>query len=176
MWPISPREQQLSSPSLAYGSRRAKGGLSVKGEDAAGDRATEILLVEDNPDDIELTVEAFKEARIRNTINVVGDGVEALQFLSKEGKFRSAPSPDIILLDMHLPRLDGREFLEEIKNSNVLKNIPICILIASRSEQQALDMKGLGVACSLVKPLNPDDFARAIESLEESRKRSGGED
>lgn len=133
------------------------------------DRPTEILLVEDNPDDVALTVEALKKARIRNTINVVGDGVEALEFLDRQGRYRSAPFPDIILLDLHLPKLSGQELLMEIKKNSVLRGIPVCVMTASRSEQETIDTESLGVACSLVKPVDPEDFSRIVGSLEGSR-------
>jgi CheY-like chemotaxis protein len=101
-------------------------------------RAVEILLVEDSPSDTELTVEALKEAKVRNHLSIVEDGVQAMEFLRRQGNFKDAPRPDLIMLDLNLPRKDGREVLAELKSDNDLKAIPVVILTTSRAEQDVL--------------------------------------
>jgi CheY-like chemotaxis protein len=101
-------------------------------------RPIEILLVEDNPGDVRLTREALKDAKVLNTINVARDGVEAMEFLSREGQYSSAPTPDLILLDLNLPRKTGFEVLEDLKSSADLRRIPVVILTSSSAEQDVL--------------------------------------
>jgi CheY-like chemotaxis protein len=98
----------------------------------------EILLVEDNPGDVRLTMEALKEAKVVNRLNVVADGVEALEYLKRQGRFAQAPRPDLVLLDLNLPRKDGREVLAEIKNDPALRSIPVVVLTTSRADEDVL--------------------------------------
>src|SRR5512135_1328983 len=112
----------------------------------------DVLLVEDNPADVRLTVEALKEEKVYNNLSVVSDGVEAMAFLRREGKYAKAARPDLILLDLNLPRKDGREVLEEIKNDDSLKVIPVVILTVSRSEEDILKSYNLHANCYISKP------------------------
>lgn len=130
------------------------------------DSTVQILLVEDNPGDIRLTQEALKEGSINNQLNVVKDGVEALEFLHKKGKYNSAPTPDIILLDLNLPRKDGREVLHEIKNDEVLRMIPVIILTTSDAEQDIVKSYKLHANCFITKPVDLDQFIYIIRQIE----------
>jgi two-component system, chemotaxis family, response regulator Rcp1 len=125
----------------------------------------EILLVEDSPSDVLMTKEALDEARLINTIHVAEDGVEAMQFLRKEGKFSSAPRPDLILLDLNLPRMNGREVLAEIKADELLKNIPVVVLTTSRAEEDVLRAYNLHANCYVIKPVEFDNFVKAVQSI-----------
>ncbi|WP_455389285.1 response regulator [Petrachloros mirabilis] len=129
-------------------------------------KAIEILLVEDNPDDIELTLEAFKDARVRNKMHVVEDGTEALAFLRKEGKHADAPHIDVILLDLNLPGKHGREVLAEIKADKKLKRIPVVVLTISQAEEDILKSYDLGANSYVVKPVDLDQFMNAVRSIE----------
>ncbi|MFN0276629.1 MAG: response regulator [Chitinophagales bacterium] len=130
------------------------------------DSTVQILLVEDNPGDIRLTIEALKEATIKNQLNVVKDGVEALEYLRKKGKYESSPTPHLILLDLNLPRKDGREVLAEIKTDEQLKMIPVVILTTSEAEQDILKSYKLHANCFITKPADLDDFIHAIRQIE----------
>ncbi len=112
-----------------------------------------ILLVEDNPADIRLTKEVLKEGKIRNVLNIVMDGEEALLYLKKEGHFKNAISPDIVLLDLNLPKKDGREVLAEIKSDDNLKCIPVIILTTSSAEQDILNTYAHHANCYIMKPV-----------------------
>jgi chemotaxis family two-component system response regulator Rcp1 len=127
----------------------------------------EILLVEDNPGDVRLTLEAFKEGKVQNHIEVVNDGVEAMAFLRREAPYFDVQTPDLILLDLNLPRKDGREVLREIKEDDILKSIPVIILTTSKTEQDILMTYHLHANCYLIKPIQLDDFLKLIRSLEE---------
>ena len=127
----------------------------------------EILLVEDNPGDVLLTREAFNEGRLAHHLSAVGDGEEAIQFLRREGKFVDAPRPDVILLDLNLPKKDGRELLAEIKEDPLLRYIPIIVLTTSDAEQDVWRAYKLHANCYLTKPIEVDDFIRKIRSLED---------
>jgi two-component system, chemotaxis family, response regulator Rcp1 len=118
----------------------------------------EILLVEDNPGDVRLTKEAMKEGKIVNRIHVACDGVEALDFLYRRGEFAEAPKPDLILLDLNLPRKDGREVLAEIKQDPRLKSIPVVILTTSEAEQDIVKTYELHANCYLTKPVDLEQF------------------
>ena len=135
--------------------------------DSKGDGTVEILLVEDNPGDVRLTREAWKEARFKNRLHVAEDGVEALAFLRKEGKHAGAVRPHLILLDLNLPRKDGREVLADIKNDPALKHIPVVILTTSKAEQDILKTYDLHANCYITKPLDMDQFLRVVRSIEE---------
>ncbi|WP_319550548.1 response regulator [Desulfogranum marinum] len=127
----------------------------------------EILLVEDNPGDVRLTIEGLKEGKVRNTLSVVEDGVEALAFLRKEGKYVDAVRPDLILLDLNLPKKDGREVLTEIKSDENLRNIPVVVLTTSKAEQDILKAYSLHANCYITKPVDLDQFISVVESIED---------
>ena len=130
-------------------------------------RPVEILMIEDNPGDVRLTIEALKEGKVRNNLHVVGDGVEALAFLRREGKYGDSPRPDLILLDLNLPKKDGREVLSEIKEDKDLRSIPVVILTTSRSEQDVLLSYGLHANCYITKPVDLDQFINVVKSIED---------
>ncbi|HZN60841.1 MAG TPA: response regulator [Planctomycetota bacterium] len=135
--------------------------------DPKGDGTVEILLVEDNPGDVRLSQEAWKEARIRNRLHVAEDGVEALAFLRREGRHADAVRPHLILLDLNLPRKDGREVLADIKKDPKLKHIPVVVLTTSKAEQDVLMTYELHANCYISKPLDMDQFVRVVRSIEE---------
>jgi CheY-like chemotaxis protein len=128
-------------------------------------KPVEILLAEDNDGDVGLVEEVLEEAKIRNVIHVVSDGEEAILFLNGEGKFSGSPRPDIILLDLNLPKKDGREVLKEIKENNNLKNIPIVILTTSGAEKDVLRAYELHANAYVTKPLDFDQFINVVESI-----------
>ena len=130
-------------------------------------RVVEILLVEDNEGDVRLTREALKEGRIRNRLSVVQDGEQALAFLRREGAHADAPRPDLILLDLNLPRLDGREVLAAIKNDPALKSIPVVVLTSSRTEQDLLRAYDLHANCFITKPVEFEQFIEVVRSIED---------
>ncbi|HXD24233.1 MAG TPA: response regulator [Gemmatimonadaceae bacterium] len=127
----------------------------------------EILLVEDNLPDVRLTLEAFKDARVRNNLHVAHDGVQAMAYLRNEGEFTAATRPDLILLDLNLPRMDGREVLSEIKNDPALEHIPVVILTTSQAEQDILRSYHLRANAFITKPVDLTDFLRVIRTIEE---------
>lgn len=126
----------------------------------------EILLIEDNPADIRLTKEAFREARIQNNIHVVQDGDGAIAFVHQDEPYQDAPRPDLILLDLNLPKKDGREVLEEIKADPQIHQIPIVILTTSNDEEDVLRSYNLHANAYLVKPIDVMRFIKMIQSLE----------
>ncbi len=130
-------------------------------------RPVEILLVEDNPGDIRLTREAFKEAKMRNNLHAVGDGVEAMEFLRREGEYASAPRPDLILLDLNLPRKDGREVLAEVKEDPELRRIPVVILTTSKAEEDIARTYDLHANCYITKPVGFEQFMDIVKHIEE---------
>jgi two-component system, chemotaxis family, response regulator Rcp1 len=132
----------------------------------AQSRPVEILLVEDNPGDVRLTREALKEGKVRNNLYVAPDGVEALRFLKREGEHADAVRPDLILLDLNLPRKDGREVLEEIKQDAVLRSIPVVILTSSQAEQDICRAYALHANCYVTKPVDLDQFITVVKSIE----------
>jgi CheY-like chemotaxis protein len=127
----------------------------------------EILLVEDNPADVRLTTEALKEEKIYNNLHVVTDGVEAIAFLRREGKYAKAVRPDLILLDLNLPKKDGREVLKEIKGDDNLKAIPVVVLTVSQSEEDILKSYNLHANCYITKPVDLNQFIKVIRSVQE---------
>lgn len=129
-------------------------------------RAVEILLVEDNPGDILLTVEALKEGKVYNNLSVAKDGVEAMAFLCREGRHSNAPRPDLILLDLNLPKKGGREVLAELKQNSNLKRIPVIVLTTSQAEQDILKSYDLHANCYITKPVELDDFITIVRSIE----------
>jgi chemotaxis family two-component system response regulator Rcp1 len=130
-------------------------------------RPVEILLVEDNPGDVRLTVEALREGKVRNHLNVTTDGVEAIAYLRREGKFADAPRPDLILLDLNLPRKDGRQVLAEIKADDSLKTIPVVILTTSKADEDILRSYDLHANCYVTKPVDLDQFITVVKSIED---------
>jgi chemotaxis family two-component system response regulator Rcp1 len=130
-------------------------------------RAIEILLVDDNPGDVRLTQEAFREGKICNHMSVAEDGVQALAFLRCEGEYANAPRPDLVLLDLNLPKKDGREVLAEIKADENLKRIPVVILTTSEAEQDILSSYELHANCYITKPVNLDQFFRVVQYVED---------
>jgi two-component system, chemotaxis family, response regulator Rcp1 len=129
-------------------------------------RPIEILLVEDNPGDVRLTVEGLKEGKVRNNLHVAKDGVEAMAFLHRQGEHARAVRPDLILLDLNLPRMDGREVLAEIKADSKLKTIPVVILTTSRAEQDVLRSYELQANCYITKPVDLEQFMTVVQSIE----------
>jgi two-component system, chemotaxis family, response regulator Rcp1 len=132
-----------------------------------GARPVEILLVEDNPADVRLTRESFREGKVRNNLHVVSDGVEAMAWLRREGRHADAVRPDIILLDLNLPKKDGRAVLAEIKGDSDLARIPVIVLTISQSEQDIHKAYDLHANCYISKPINLDEFIRVIRSVED---------
>jgi len=126
----------------------------------------EILLVEDNPGDVRLTKEALKEGKVYSNLHWAKDGVEALEFLRRQGKFAGVPRPDIILLDLNLPKKDGREVLSEIKNDENLKRIPVVILTTSKAEEDVLRSYQLHANCYVTKPVDLDKFINVVQSID----------
>ena len=129
-------------------------------------RPVEILLVEDNPGDVRLTREALKDAKVLNNLSVVPDGEEAMEFLRQRGKYRAAPRPDIVLLDLNLPRKDGREVLEEIKRDEGLMTIPVVVLTTSKAEEDIIRSYRLHANCDIPKPVDFDRFMEVVRQLE----------
>lgn len=126
----------------------------------------EVLLVEDNPGDAQLTRIALEDSKISVHLNVVEDGVEAMAFLRKQDKYANVPHPDIVLLDLNLPRKDGREVLAEIKTDVHLKRIPVVVLTTSQSEEDILKAYNLAANCYITKPVDFDQFVRIVQSIE----------
>ena len=127
----------------------------------------EILLVEDNPGDIVLTQEALREGKIRNRLSIAKDGMEAMAFLRREGEFASAPRPDLILLDLNMPRKNGAEVLMEVKADPNLKTIPVVILTTSDAEQDVLKAYQLNANCYITKPVEFDRFVKVVQTIDE---------
>ncbi len=127
----------------------------------------EILLVEDNPGDVRLTQEALKEGKVWNRLNVAPDGVVALKFLRREGTFADAPKPDLILLDLNLPKKDGREVLADIKQDTRLRNIPVVVLTTSKAEEDILRSYKLHANCYITKPVDLEQFMGVIRAVED---------
>ena len=134
--------------------------------DATKATPVEILLVEDNPGDVRLTKEALKEGKVYSNLHWAKDGVEALEFLRHQGKFADVPRPDIILLDLNLPKKDGREVLSEIKNDDDLKRIPVVILTTSKAEEDVLRSYQLHANCYVTKPVDLDKFIVVVQSID----------
>lgn len=128
-------------------------------------RPADFLLVEDNPGDVRLTQEALKSHKVQNNLHVVSDGEEAMAFLHRQGKYAGAPRPDIILLDLNLPKKDGREVLAEIKSDPSLKTIPVVIITSSEAEQDVIKSYNLNANCYVTKPVNLDQFVKVVQSI-----------
>ncbi|HTD11804.1 MAG TPA: response regulator [Steroidobacteraceae bacterium] len=126
----------------------------------------EVLLIEDSPGDVRLTKEALKDAKVHIRLSVVADGVEAMAFLERRGEFANAPRPDLILLDLNLPKKDGREVLKDIKDSATLGSIPVVILTTSASEVDILKTYRLHANCYITKPVDLDGFLKVVNSID----------
>ncbi len=129
-------------------------------------RPVEILLVDDNPGDIRLTQEALKDSKVLNNLHVVEDGLEALKYLRKKGEFKNEVAPDLILLDLNLPKRNGREVLSEIKEDELLKHIPVVILTISRAEEDIFKSYELHANCYITKPVDMNQFIKIVRSIE----------
>ena len=127
----------------------------------------EILLVEDNEGDVRLTKEALREAKVRNHLSVAYDGLDALSFLRREGEYADAPRPDIILLDLNLPRMDGRELLANIKADADLALIPVVVLTTSKAEEDIIRSYQLHANCYITKPVDLEQFMKVVRSVED---------
>lgn len=126
-----------------------------------------ILLVEDDPADVELTKETLEDSKVEVSLSIVNDGVEALAFLRKQSPYEDAVTPDLILLDLNMPRKDGRETLEEIREDEKLKTIPVVILTTSSSEEDVLKSYGCGANCYITKPVGLEEFSKVVKSIED---------
>lgn len=127
----------------------------------------EILLVEDNPGDVRLTQEILKDGKVNNHLSVVDDGEKAISFLKKQPPYTHAPHPDLVLLDLNLPRKDGREVLEIIKANEQWRRIPVVILTTSRAEEDIIKAYDLHANCYIAKPIDLDQFIKVVKSIEE---------
>lgn len=130
-------------------------------------KPVDILLVEDNPGDARLAIEALKESKINNTLFLVEDGVEAMDYLYRRGKYSKATRPDLIILDLNLPRKDGRQVLQEIKSDENLKRIPVVILTISKSEEDILKTYDLHANCFITKPLDINQFMKVVQAIQD---------
>ena len=130
-------------------------------------RPIEILMVEDNPGDVRLTREALNDAKVINNLHVADDGIEALNFLKRQGKYKDAIRPDLILLDLNLPKKDGREVLGEIKADPGLRQIPVVILTTSKAEEDILKTYDLHANCYITKPVDLEKFIEVISAIED---------
>ncbi len=126
----------------------------------------EILLVEDSPGDVRLTREALRDAKVQNHLHVALDGIEAMKFLGRDGVHENAPRPDLILLDLNLPRMSGREVLEQIKQDVELKSIPVVILTTSAAEEDIVRSYQLHANCYITKPVDLDQFIKVVKSID----------
>ncbi len=130
-------------------------------------KPVEILLVEDNPGDADLAREALETGKVQNILHVVGDGVQAMDFLRQTGSYVRAPRPDLVILDLNLPRKDGREVLAEIKADDELKRIPVVILTTSSAEEDILRTYNLHANCFITKPIDLNQFMKVVQSIED---------
>ena len=127
----------------------------------------EILLVEDSAGDVRLVQENLKESKVRNSLNVVGDGIEAMAYLRKKGKYKDAPKPDLVLLDLNLPKKDGRQVLSEIKSDEDLKCIPVVVLTISKAEEDIMKSYSLHANAYISKPVDLNQFLKVVKAIEE---------
>ncbi|MBW8482025.1 response regulator [Actinomadura parmotrematis] len=132
-----------------------------------GGRSIEVLLVEDDPGDVLLTTEAFEHNKVKNSLHVVNDGEQALAFLRREGRYAGAPRPDLILLDLNLPRKDGREVLEEVKADAGLRSIPVVVLTTSEADEDILRSYHLHANAYVTKPVDFDQFIRVVRQIDD---------
>jgi CheY-like chemotaxis protein len=129
--------------------------------------AIDVLLVEDDPGDVLMTREAFEDYKIRNTLHVATNGVEAMQFLKKQGEFRDAPTPDLILLDLNLPKMDGREVLAAVKEDPELRSIPIVVLTTSEAEEDVIRSYSLHANAYVTKPVDFERFVSVVQQIDD---------
>lgn len=134
---------------------------------SSGWRPVNILLVEDNPGDVRLTIEALREGKVRNTLSVAEDGVKAIAYLRRQGDYADAVRPDLILLDLNLPKMDGREVLAEIKTDPDLQRIPVVVLTTSDDELDIMSSYDLHANCYITKPVDICQFAKVVHSIED---------
>lgn len=127
----------------------------------------DILVVEDNPGDARLITEVLNDNKVYSSLYIVNDGVEAMRFLKNEGKYKTVPKPDLIILDLNLPKKDGREVLAEIKSDEGLKHIPIVIMTISQAEEDILKSYNLHANCYITKPIDLDQFIKVVKSIED---------
>ncbi len=127
----------------------------------------EILLVEDSPGDVRLTKEALREGKVHNNLNVVVDGEQAMAYLRRQGQYQNAVRPDLILLDLNLPRKDGREVLAEVKADAELRSIPVVILTTSKAEEDILRSYQLAANCYVTKPVDLEQFIKVVKAIED---------
>jgi CheY-like chemotaxis protein len=130
-------------------------------------KAIEVLLVEDDPGDVLMTREAFEDNKVANRLSVVQDGVSALEFLRKEGQYADAPTPDLVLLDLNLPRMDGREVLEALKSDATLRSIPVVVLTTSEAEDDVVRSYALHANAYVTKPVDFDRFIEVVRQIDE---------
>lgn len=128
--------------------------------------AVDVLLVEDNPGDVRLTREALKEGKINVNLRVANDGLEAMKMLRQEGEYANLPLPDIVLLDLNMPKMDGREVLRLIKSDDTLKRLPVVVLTTSAAEKDILQAYGLHANCYITKPVELEEFMEIVKSIE----------
>jgi two-component system, chemotaxis family, response regulator Rcp1 len=133
----------------------------------ASGRPVEVLLVEDNPGDVRLTQEALKEGRVMVNLTVAADGVEAMEILNRKGPYKEKPRPDLILLDLNLPKKNGREVLLEIKADAELRRIPVIVMTTSKAEQDIHRAYNLNANCYITKPVDLDEFLHVVRSIED---------
>ena len=134
--------------------------------DITSERLVEILLIEDNPGDVRLTQEAFKQSKVSNRLHIATDGIEALAFLRHEGPYKNVPVPDLILLDLNLPKKEGREVLEEIKQDKALRHIPVIVLTISEADKDILETYNLHANCFITKPVDFNEFVKVVQFIE----------
>ena len=141
--------------------------MNERGDEEATGRPVEILLVEDNPGDARLAIEALKDAKVRNNLAIVTDGEQALDYLHRRGKYENATRPDLVLLDLNLPRKSGREVLCEVKEHQSLRRIPVVILTTSQAEEDVLKAYNCNANCYISKPVDLDQFIKVVRSIED---------
>lgn len=129
------------------------------------ERPIEILIVDDNPGDVRLTVEALKDGNVQNRLHTAQDGVEAIAFLRRKGEYADAPLPDLILLDLNMPRMNGSQLLAEVKADSALKHIPVIILTGSREIEDIVKTNNLHADRYVIKPIDPEQFIRTVKSI-----------
>lgn len=134
---------------------------------ARSGKVIDVLLVEDDPGDVLMTREAFDDNKVANRLQVVSDGVSALAFLRKEGEHADAPTPDLVLLDLNLPRMDGREVLEAMKNDEALRSIPVVVLTTSEAEEDVVRSYALHANAYVTKPVDFDRFIEVVRQIDE---------
>ena len=147
--------------------QRAQLGGAFMNDVSQPPRQIEILLVEDNPGDVRLTKEAFRDAKLANNLHVVVDGEAAIDFLRQRGAHASSPTPDLVLLDLNLPRKDGREVLTEIKADPMLKRIPVVVLTTSQADRDIIQSYDLHANCYITKPVDLDHFVTVVRSIQD---------